>query len=419
MANAGCFMNATRTAAVLLIPLLVLSCTAPSPPVFPHEDALYIWQRTWNDATREGVMRATDSTAHIMVLAHEAGTVPIRVDWAALGATDRAITLVFRYPNLVADQSQLEGVVADIEGALASARGADLYPIGIQLDFDSPTSKLDQYGVLIAAIRLRLDKELAFSITTLPTWLTSESFAPLVRRLDYFVLQVHSFEPPESIEHPMAVFDPTRLTEYLTKASAVGIPFYVAFPTHGYQVTYDNEGDFAGLVAEAPASRTLLSGFERREVRAEPSVIAAAVRQLLAHPPAWYRGNIWFRMPVATDTRNWTWPALEAVMVGRVPTEGIQVELRHSAPGLVEVWAASMGEDRWPRTVSLKLMVPANKILARDCHNGFSIQTEHSDYVILRGPISVEQEPEIVGWFRMQDDVSAQEIEVQEMGETE
>ena len=384
-------VKSAATTALVMCLLVAPGCGAP-PPIVPQEDALYIWQRVWNDDTRESVTKGADAADHLMVLAMEAETAPIQVDWSVLATTEQPITLVFRYPRLAADPSQVDRVASDISNALDRARASGLNPLGVQLDFDSPTSKLPQYAALLKALRPQLDDHLELSITTLPTWLGSPDFAPLVKLLDYFVLQVHSFDPPQSIKSPLILCDTAKLDGYVSEASAA-------------------EGQFAGLSAEGPGPSTWPPGYQTREVRAVPADLASAVARLRAAPPDWYRGNLWFRMPVASDTRNWNWSTLRAVMEGRAPSVEYAIEVRHPDPGLAEIWITNLGEDAGSRTVTIHLEVPREKTLAWDGINGFRAPSPASaESVNLTGPAPVEKVAQLVAWYRMADETSAQTI---------
>lgn len=417
----GCVrMGITRTLPWSLLLLTALSgCTPSRPPSAPPETALYLWQRAWNDDVRESVAKAPDHAAHLMVLVSEAGTAPIAVDWDALATTGLPVTLVFRYPHIPGDTRYAPKVLADVERAERTARIHRLVPEGVQLDFDSPTSKLADYAALLRAIRPELTPGIKLSITALPTWLPNRDFIKLARLCDYYVLQVHSFERPESIDTPLVLCDTAKVPDYVAQASKIGVPFYVAFPTHGYEVAYDATGHFAGLSAEQPEQFSYPPGVQTREVRADPAEIAGAVAKLHANPPDGYRGNVWFRMPVAGDTRNWTWSTLAAVMDGRAPTVAYRAEIRHPDPGLAEIWLAPEGEDRAPAPVEVTLSVPRDSVLAYDCVNGFHAATgTESGEVILKGTAPVGEEPILLAWYRMRDARAADAVKVRNTGDS-
>ncbi len=369
--------------------------------------ALYVWQRLWTDEVRETLARSTESVRHFMVLTHEDGMPPIAVDWKALAGTRLAVTLVYRYPEALGREmvADLDSTVARVAGEIsqgcsaALAKGVRLR--GVQIDYDAPTRSLSEYDSFLRELNESITEGQALSITALPTWLDEKAFETLVSRLDYYVLQVHSFERPGSVELPMVLCDTDKIPGYIAKAEGIGTPYFIAFPTHGYEVAFDSGGDFIGLSAEGP-DPAWPDGAQLREVRADPASIAGAVNALASDIPSHFRGAVWFRMPVASDTRNWTWPVLAAVMEGRVPSVRFATEIRYPDPGLGEIWLSSIGEDRPNQTVEIRVSLSKTDILASDCVNGFTVTTGGGS-VILRGPAPVGKEPIMVGWFRMRD----------------
>lgn len=373
--------------------------------------ALYVWQRLWTDEVRETLSRSTESVRHFMVLTHEDGMPPIAVDWKALAGTRLAVTLVYRYPEALGRElaADLEGAVARVAGEInegcnaAMAEGVRLR--GVQIDYDAPTRSLGEYDSFLRKLKESISEDQALSVTALPTWLDDDAFATLVSRLDYYVLQVHSFEPPGSSGAPMILCDTEKIPGYVSRAEGIGTPYFIAFPTHGYEVAFDSGGKFIGLSAEGP-DPAWPDGAQLREVRADPAAIAGAVNALATDIPSHFRGAVWFRMPVASDTRNWTWPVLAAVMEGRVPSVRFATEIRNPDPGLAEIWLSSIGEDRPNRTVEIQVSLSEGDVLASDCVNGFTANTG-GDAVILRGPAPVDKAPILVGWYRMKDEGAA------------
>lgn len=381
------------------------------PPREKPVHALYVWQRAWTDDVRASVAQSTGHVAHLMVLAHEDGMPPIDVDWQALADTKLPVTPVFRFPEslrteIEADSLKAARRVSDLVFATCDAmRLKGLGVAGVQLDYDAPTSSLENYGILLRRLQRIFPPTATLSITALPTWLGDPAFPGIASALDYYVLQVHSFERPGSIDAPMVLCDTTRIADYVAQAEDIDAPYFIAFPTHGYEAAFDRGGNFVGLSAEGP-DPAWPDGAQLREVRADPAAIAGVVNALAADLPSHFRGAVWFRMPVASDTRNWTWPVLAAVMEGRVPSVRFATEIRNPDPGLAEIWLSSIGEDRPNRTVEIQVSLSEGDVLASDCVNGFTANTG-GDAVILRGPAPVDKAPILVGWYRMKDEGAA------------
>lgn len=373
--------------------------------------ALYVWQRLWTDEVRESLSQATDRVRHLMILTHEDGMPPIAVDWPAVARTRLSVTLVYRYPTsfgagMEADVTQaVAGVASEIQRGWASAQAAGVRLRGVQLDYDAPTRSLDAFGDFLTALKAEVPEGTDLSITALPTWLEDRAFRQVAKALDYYVLQVHSFERPGTIDAPIELCNTALIPEYVARAERIGIPYFIALPTHGYEMAFGEDGAFIGLSAEGP-DPAWPAGARLREVRADPAAIAGAVNALAEKLPAHFRGAVWFRMPVVSDTRNWTWAVLAAVMEGRVPSVRFSTEIRHPDPGLAEVWLSSVGEDKPNREVELRVSLPEEALLAADSLNGFEMK-RGGGAVILRGSAPVDKAPILVGWFRMNNEQAA------------
>ena len=93
-----------------------------------------------------------------------------------LGA--RPIMLVFRLYGSFPDTQQLARLTKNLAKRWEK-HGAKV--IGVQLDFDAATSKLDQYADFLELARQALPPELRLSITGLGDWTTLENPTPLKR----------------------------------------------------------------------------------------------------------------------------------------------------------------------------------------------------------------------------------------------
>ncbi|MCP4640238.1 MAG: DUF3142 domain-containing protein, partial [bacterium] len=214
----------------------------PSPGDVTH--SAYIWQRRWSDNVRAGLTDAAPAMDRLMVLAGEVTvrdgafrTTRIRPDWTALAATDRPVTGVVRADVSLATHMAEHGVKdaaeylnEQVDVIRSEADSAGLVLAGIQLDYDCPTSKLATYTDLLTAWS-RHTRDVERSITTLPDWTRSDTFPALVRDLDYFVLQVHSFERPAADDEDYVLCRTDRVPAWTAAAEAAHVPFYVALPT--------------------------------------------------------------------------------------------------------------------------------------------------------------------------------------------
>ena len=389
------------------------SCRQPDAPL-PLQHMAYVWQRAWTNDVTDAVARADDTLAGLMVLAgeltvergHGRMTV-VSVDWAALAHGARVIPVIRANVSLdtlldTANAPRVAATLADFyrdTAAYAAASGLTLTEL--QLDYDCPTSKLSRYTGFLHRIRDALPN-VTLSITALPTWLGDAALPDLVRNTDEWVLQVHSFEAPTHLSDDLTVCRVDQVQRYLTQAAELGIPFHLALPTYGYDVVFDAEGAFAALAAEGGV-RDWPEDYTVRSVRSDPVAMARIVADLSVTRPACLRGITWFRLPVATDARNWSWPVLESVTKGQAPTPTVTAEIRYPRPGLAEVWVEGN-----PAGITIRVVVPAEYVraVASDTFRGFTREAAPDGTVVLTGQLADDSDKSLIAWFRMPKKVS-------------
>lgn len=382
----------------------------------PMEHAYYVWQMQWTDSVREAVAHAAPEADRLMVLLGEVNAVdgaltyvPARPDWQSLARENARTALVLRAGvNLGTFLSDPElGGAAEylfdiLETARSTARDAGVQVVGVQLDYDCPTSKLGDYRRLLNALRSRLT-DVDLSITVLPTWIRRWEFGDLVEGLAYYVLQVHSLETPTTVDEPIVLCDTSRIPGYLRHAAWVGVPFYLALPTYGYRVVFDESGTFTALSAEGPAPATD-PAHRVRLVIPDPMDIAAVVRSVEEAPPRGCRGFAWFRLPNTGDELNWSWTTLAAVREGRVPRTAFDVEIRNPSPGLYEAWITNTGETRVWDPVAFEVRWTGMQLVAHDVLGGFEGEPNRDSKMIrLTGAPPHDSEPAMAAWFRFDD----------------
>ena len=95
----------------------------------------------------------------------------------------------------------------------AASLAAGLQPAELQIDFDCAESALDEYRIWLEAMK-EMIHPIPLTLTVLPCWLKhSRSFGRLVSVVDSYVLQVHSFEPPQS-EHELLASPPGGIERF-------------------------------------------------------------------------------------------------------------------------------------------------------------------------------------------------------------
>jgi hypothetical protein len=372
---------ATGVAMVALALALVCSLREPwSTAALPH--SVFIWQREWTDAVREGVQRGRATFADWVVLAAEvefrAGLAPrvarVALDYDCLRRSGRPVGLALRVAphagSFAADRPESRFLVRLVRELLDEARSHHIEPAALHLDFDAATRQLGEYRLWLAAIR-EAARPVPVVLTALPTWLDSPDFAPLVRAADGYVLQVHSWEPPQVPGRDFQLCDTERARTAIHRAANLGQPFWVALPTYGYRAWFDPGGRLVRLAAEG-LELTGAAGLTMREVRADPAEIAGLVSWLQRNASKHLRGIIWYRLPQSGDRLNWHWQTLQAVIQGRKPEAKTALYLQHLGEGLLEVTAHAAGEADSLLDRPVLLSWAQARLLAADGLAGFA-----------------------------------------------
>ena len=351
--------------AALAFALLLAACGGKASGPLPQE--AYVWQRDWTPAVRQSVRLASQDFSGLIVLAAEVDprsqppqVTRVPLDAAALKGYGKAVGAAIRihtFPGLFADNPKLveflQGLVRSIK-AEAQAKGISLSEI--QIDYDCPESKVEDYPFLLSALR-QAAKPVRLTLTALPTWLFwRHEFRTLIEAADGYVLQVHSLKPPEFAgDGDILLTEPQAARGVVKKAASYGRPFRVALPTYSYQAAYDARGHLIGLIAEGPLV-SFAPGTTVRNARSDPAAMAGLVRDWTRERPKELTGILWYRLPVEGDRRNWTWPTLRAAMAGRVPRSEVRAAVRKPEPGLVEVDITNPSEADapWPSPVRIR-----------------------------------------------------------------
>lgn len=392
--------------------LALCSCSPAKRSAGPMSQDVYVWQRAWTEPVRAATrLRGTNFT-EVIALHAEVGwkagrpvVTRVPLDFGTLGRSGARVGLALRVGEFGGPFSGTNQpgrfLITLAQSLLEEARTNRCEVAELQLDFDAAEAKLDGYRVWVEAIRAAI-KPAPLTITTLPSWLKRPAFEKLVRATDGFVLQVHSLARPRSADAPFELCDPRAAVAAVERAARFGVPFRVALPTYGYLLAFSPEGRFAGLSAEGP-SASWRPGTRVREVRAEPERMAGLVRQWSLDRPDLLKGIIWYRLPVAGDKLNWSWPALASVMAGNDPRPRLRPEARYPQPGLVEVDLVNSGSGDYDGPARVNLKWKAGKLVASDGWQGFEIVETPGVGVSFQGKSTRlpagERRP--VGWLRV------------------
>lgn len=370
----------------------------------------YLWQRSWNPAVLAAVQEADKRMDGMVIIGAEilwSGSTPTtnraNIDWSTLKNAQKPTALVLRvapYPGPFSEEDSTAKYITGVAKSLitdATAHGLTVSEF--QLDFDCAQKKLRGYSLWVKAVRTAVSPT-RFVITTLPAWLNEPEFSPLVRLADSYVLQVHSV-PISSQAGESFLLDTGLARKWIRKAAGVGIPFSVALPTYRCLAGYDQSGKLMGVVMDSvdlawpPGTHTL-------EFSTDADDTAALVDEWLSCRPRELRELIWYRIPVATDQRNWRWPTLTAVMAGRKPAHKLQAVQRGDNP--IDISVKNTGEADKQVGVRVTVTWTGASIVAFDALPGWTVVAKNERAVFTRVDGSRMELPpgneRSVGWLR-------------------
>ena len=399
-----------RPTFLILLPLAaLLACRHPH-AAGPLRQEAYVWQRSWSPAVREAVRQASGISG-LVVLAAEVDLrrgaprvtrVPLDGSLRDAGKPVGVALRVTTFPSRFADEPGivrlLQGLTRDV-AAEARAKGIALSEI--QIDYDCPESKLDDYRGLLPVLR-KAAAPVPVTLTALPSWMRQRrAFAKLVTAADGYVLQVHSLAPPAGPRGEIPLLKPGEARGWVAEAARFERPFRVALPTYSYLAAFDSRGKLLGLSAEGP----LLSwpeGIAVRAARSDPAILAGLVREWTRDRPRELAGILWYRLPVAGDRLNWTLPTLRAVMAGRAPHGEIRAAVREPEPGLVEIDLVNAGDGEAAAPSTVRVRWKGETFLAADGLAGYRV-TPGKDEIRLDRPRPASWRPDerrTVAWLR-------------------
>jgi len=360
----------------------------------PFGQEIYVWQRQWGAVVSKALNQAAGQTSGFTVLAAEVSwkgekadrIVRVPIDYNTLKATGRPVGIALRigpYSGPFDKRGEAANFLTGLASSLiAEAREEGLEPVELQIDFDCAESKLNGYRKWVEAFREKISP-VPVVITVLPCWLNERAFKALARAGDGFVLQVHSLEQPKGPEDTITLCDSKVAVRWVEQAARTGVAFRVALPTYGYLVAFNKEGRFIGLTAEGP-SQTWDEGTILRNVSSEPDTLAKLVRGWQEDRPCTMQGVIWYRLPVETDSLNWKWVTLSAIMAGRIPRKGLRVEVEYPEPELAEIVLVNDGETDQSAGASIEIGCEGEDVIAADGLRGYVFTRTDSANICLQ-----------------------------------
>ena len=306
---------------------LAVGCQRPvATSTGPMPQRGYLWQRHWNAAVVDAVGEADKHLEGLAVLAAQiqwngqaAHVLRWDIAWDSLRRMRHPCALALRVDPFAgpfqSNDGAIRAIVSTERAVLEDARAHGVTVSEFQLDFDCSEMRLDGYRVWLREIR-RVAKPVPLVVTALPAWLKMPGFRNLLAETDGYVLQVHSV-PTQKETGRASLSDATLARKWVAQAGELGVPFTVSLPTYRCLAGYDNAGKLMGVTMDGVA-QPWAPGTSVFEFATNASDVADLVAEWTRSRPATMRGLIWYRVPVATDERNWRWPTLGAVMAGGI-----------------------------------------------------------------------------------------------------
>jgi hypothetical protein len=370
------------------IPLLLALLAACRHPHAsgPIRQEAYVWQRSWNPAVRTAVAQASGISGFVVLAAEvdlrrrvpQVVRIPLDDSLRGIGKPVGVALRVSTFPSRFGEEPGFVRLLQGLaRGVAAEARAKGIALSEIQIDYDCPESKLDDYRDLLPGLR-KAAAPVPLTFTALPSWMGQRrAFSRLIGAADGYVLQVHSLRAPADPTDEFPLIQPGETREWIERAARFGRPFRVALPTYSYVAAFDPQGKLLGLSAEGPRL-SWPAGVRLRTVRSDPTDLAELVRGWTRERPRELAGILWYRLPVEGDRMNWSAPALRAVMEGRTPRAAVRTATREPEPGLVEIDLIDAGDGEAAAPASIWIGWQGEAFLAADGLAGYRATPERN-----------------------------------------
>ena len=195
------------------------------------DPCLYVWNRQYDDALKEAVTSYyKTSSGKLYYLAGELENdgKTVRIPPPAFAEPERSVPVVrIHIAHMKKSVSALAGEVVALYKPW-SACGE------LQIDLDSPESKIAYYKEFMLELRKRLPG-VRLSATVLPCHLRhTDAFRELAKACDYYVLQVHGLT--KNPDGSWFILDEAIARTALDRADALQLPYKVALPLYSNTV---------------------------------------------------------------------------------------------------------------------------------------------------------------------------------------
>lgn len=340
----------------------------------------YVWQREWTPAVIDAVAEAELRMEGVVLLGAEinfTGKKPeiakASIDWEMVRRETKHCSIAIRVAPFAGPFREGDAVAQTIVD-LAKQLISDAHEHAVtleefQFDFDCARKNLGGYETWLRKLRAGVHP-IRFVITTLPAWLDDSEFAALIREADGYVLQVHSV--PIANANGATLCDTKSARRWIDKATRFGVPFAVALPTYRCSAGYGPDGKLLSVAMDSvqpswpPGTRVL-------EFATDADDIAELVHDWQQSRPSQLRELIWYRVPIATDTRNWRWPTLSAVMAGRLPAHDLSVLQEGENPIDLSIYNAGEADEQLSTNVTARWS--ETELTAADALSGWNVRS--------------------------------------------
>lgn len=131
--------------------------------------------------------------------------------------------------------------------AFAEAKSQGVTPDGVQLDIDCPTRLLPKYADFLSRVRKAVGPVGSFSITALPTWLSSRDLLQVATQVDFITPQFYEGRAGKTLQEIKPISDPVALLAGIRRLNRLGVPFQVGLPAYGHALLFDDQGRLVSM----------------------------------------------------------------------------------------------------------------------------------------------------------------------------
>jgi hypothetical protein len=315
---------------VTALPVCIFSVSS----VLADRDSFYIWQQMWSDNVVTAVTAeasGTDLYPLVCVVPSAGHGLLVNIPWNRLPHDDYSYTPVIRIPLRAFRREDISDELDRITQTLISS----MEPVElkkIQFDLDCPERLLSEYLKLVQSYR-RKYPALRLSITALPSHLKHGIFHKLAASADYYVLQVHGIEIPETSVSKAELLNMSVVQKALCQADAVNLPYRVALPCYAYELNFDpGSKNFLFLTAEKPAGH--FDALKMRSAARNEDLIELID---IIHRSQVAKGVIWFRLPVEGDRLCLPRKTIAEIQSGVLPVDDVRCRILPVSSSTIEL----------------------------------------------------------------------------------